>query len=346
MHDVAVIPGDGIGPEITEAAQRVVEAAGVAIRWHEVQAGEAARAQCGEALPGPTLATLRRLRVALKAPLLAGRRTGGITVTDEGGPRRYPSINSALRRELGLFVNVRPVRGFAALSGAYAAMDVIILREITEDIYIGEEREPEPGCAEAVKRITRAATERLARFACEYALRRSRRLITAVHKANVLHLTDGLFLETVRSVVEARPPLEFSEEAVDAACYRLVKEPRRFDILVCPNQYGDILSDLAAGLVGSLGLAPGANLGAEAAMFEPVHGAAPDIAGRGIANPVAMVLSAAMLVEHLGEPAAAGRIRRAVETVLAEGRLLTPDLGGSASTGELTAALCAAAQTV
>ncbi len=346
MHEVAVIPGDGIGPEITEAAQRVVEAAGVAIRWHEVQAGEAARATSGEALPGAALATIRRLRVALKAPLLAGRRTGGITVTNEGGPRRYPSINSALRRELGLFVNVRPVRGFATLSGAYAAMDVIIFREITEDIYIGEEREPEPGCAEAVKRITRAATERLARFACEYALGRGRRLITAVHKANVLHLTDGLFLETVRRVVEARPPLEFSEEAVDAACYRLVKEPQRFDVLACPNQYGDILSDLAAGLVGSLGLAPGANLGAEAAMFEPVHGAAPDIAGRGIANPVAMVLSAVLLLEHLGEGAAAARIRRAVEAVLARGRVLTPDLGGSATTDELTAALCAALQSV
>lgn len=346
MHEVAVIPGDGIGPEITEAAQRVVEAAGVAIRWHEVQAGEAARAQGGEALPGPTLATLRRLRVALKAPLLAGRRTGGITVVGESGARRYPSINSALRRELGLFVNVRPVRGFAALSGLYAAMDVIVLREITEDIYIGEEREPEPGCAEAVKRITRAASERLARFACDYALRRGRRRITAVHKANVLHLTDGLFLETVRGVVEAHPPLEFSEEAVDAACYRLVKEPQRFDILACPNQYGDILSDLAAGLVGSLGLAPGANLGAEAAMFEPVHGAAPDIAGRGIANPVAMVLSAAMLIEHLGEREAAARIRRGVETVLGQARLLTPDLGGSATTAELTAALCAAVQAV
>lgn len=346
MHNVAVIPGDGIGPEITEAAQRVVEAAGVAIRWHEVPAGEAARAQAGEMLPASTLATIRDLGAALKAPLLAGRRTGGVTVAAEGGARRYPSINSALRRELGLFVNVRPVRGFPGLSGVYARMDVVILREITEDIYIGEEREPAPGCAEAVKRITRAASEQLAGFACEYALRRGRRRITAVHKANVLHLTDGLFLETVRSVVEAHPPLEFSEEAVDAACYRLVKEPRRFDILVCPNQYGDIVSDLAAGLVGSLGLAPGANLGAKAAMFEPVHGAAPDIAGRGIANPVAMVLSAAMLVEHLGEPVAAARIRRGVETVLGQARLLTPDLGGGASTGELTAALCAALQTV
>jgi len=344
MHEVALIPGDGIGPEIVEAAQRVVEAAGVAIRWRDVQAGEAARARTGEPLPASTLALIRRLGVALKAPLVAGRRTGGVTVADENGSRRYPSINSALRRELGLFVNVRPVRGFASLSGRYAAIDVIILREITEDIYIGEEREPAPGCAEAIKRITREASERLARFACQYAIERGRRRITAVHKANVLHLTDGLFLETVRRVVESRPPLAFSEEAIDAACYLLVKEPGRFEILACPNQYGDILSDLAAGLAGSLGLAPGANLGAEVAVFEPVHGAAPDIAGRGLANPVAMVLSAAMLLEHLGEQPAAARIRRAVGAVIASGRHLTPDLGGSATTGELTAALCAAAQ--
>jgi isocitrate dehydrogenase (NAD+) len=344
MHDVAVISGDGIGPEITDAAQRVIEAAGVAIRWHEVQAGEAARARTGEPLPASTLALVRRLGVALKAPLVAGRRTGGLTVAGQSGSRRYPSINSALRRELGLFVNVRPVRGFPALSGRYAAMDVVILREITEDIYIGEEREPAPGCAEAIKRITRAASERLARFACDYALERGRRRITAVHKANVLHLTDGLFLETVRRSVEGHPMLEFTEEAIDAACYLLVKKPERFDILACPNQYGDIVSDLAAGLAGSLGLAPGANLGADAAVFEPAHGAAPDIAGRGRANPVAMVLSSAMLLEHLGERPAAARIRRAVEAVLAAGRDLTPDLGGSATTAELTAALCAAVQ--
>jgi len=346
MHEVAVIRGDGIGPEITDAAQRVVEAAGVAIRWREVEAGEAARARTGEPLPASTLELVRRLGVALKAPLIAGRRTGGVTVTDESGSRRYPSINSALRRELGLFVNVRPARGFPGLSGRYAAMDVVVLREITEDIYIGEEREPAPGCAEAVKRITREASERLARFACDYALERGRRRITAVHKANVLHLTDGLFLETVQRVVESRPPLEFSEEAVDAACYLLVKEPDRFDVLACPNQYGDILSDLAAGLAGSLGLAPGANLGVEVALFEPVHGAAPDLAGRGLANPVAMVLSAAMLLEHVGEQPAAARVRRAVETVLASGHDLTPDLGGSATTGALTAALCAAVQAV
>jgi len=345
-HDVALIRGDGIGPEISEATQRVLEAAGASIRWHDTPAGADGLERTGYELPVATVKTIRQLGVALKAPLTAGRCTGGVVVEDNGASRRHPSVNNGIRRELGLFVNVRPVRGWKALSGDYAAMDIVIMREITEDIYSGIERRVDDDTAEAIKRVTRPACERLTRYSCEYARRHGRRAISAIHKANVLHMTDGLFLETVRRVTGDFEGLEFSETAVDAACYMLVKKPRSFDVMVMPNQYGDILSDLAAALVGSLGLAPGANIGDNAAVFEAAHGAAPDIAGQGIANPIGLVLSGAMLLDHLGEGEAASRVRVAVDAALADMRLRTPDLGGSARTSDLLDALCGAAQSV
>lgn len=344
MHKAGIIRGDGIGPAIAEAAQRVLEAGGAQIAWREISAGQRTLDRCGSELPAESIEIMRRLPVVLKAPLIAPVAGGGVSIETNGEPRHYPSINNALRRELGHFVNVRPVRGWHPISGAHADVDLVIVREVTEDIYSGIERQVNADCAEAVKRVTRAASVRVARFACDYALRHGRRRLTAVHKANVLHLTDGLFLDSVRRAASACPGLSFDDKMIDATCYLLVKAPQQFDILLAPNQYGDILSDLAAGLVGSLGLAPGANFGDGTAMFEAAHGAAPDIAAQGTANPIALVLSGAMLLDHLNEPETAGRVRDAVASVLADGRILTPDLGGRATTREMTAALCAAVQ--
>jgi len=342
MHEVALIRGDGIGPEICDATLLVIEALNVPVRWRELEAGEQAQHRTGSPLPLDTLEAIRAVGVALKGPLAAPRCSGGVYVERDGVRRWYPSVNNALRRELGLYVNVRPLRGWPGVSGPYANLDVVILREITEDIYSGLERRVDEGCAEAIKRVTLAATRRLALYACHYARRHARRRICAVHKANVLHLTDGLFLEGVWEVVSQQADLEFHECAVDAVCYRLVKQPEAFDILLCPNQYGDILSDLGAALVGSLGLAPGANIGDGVAVFEAAHGTAPDVAGRGVANPLALILSAGMMLEHLGEGAAADRLRRAVARLLAHQEFLTPDLGGRVGTAALTRALCAA----
>lgn len=341
-HKVALVAGDGIGPEISQAAREVVEAVGVAVEWIPTPVGKAALAAYGEELPPESLQTMTSIGVVLKSPLIAERRSGGVTVRGRGDERHYPSVNNALRRELGAYVNVRPVRGFAGVSGAYTGMDLVIMREVTEDTYAGLERAISPDRAEATKLITRGATERVTRYACEYALQHARRTVSAIHKANVLHLTDGLFLEAARGIVAQYPALLFDDKMIDAACYLAVKQPALFDVMVMPNQYGDIFSDLAAGLVGSLGLAPGANLGDDVAMFEAAHGAAPDIAGQGIANPIGLILSAAMMLDHLGESDAAGRVRQGVALVLERGEVLPGDLGGQASTRELTAAICEA----
>jgi isocitrate dehydrogenase (NAD+) len=254
--------------------------------------------------------------------------------------RRHPSINNGLRRELGTYANLRPIRGWEGVSGPYSRLDIVIVREATEDTYSGLERQVDEDCAEATKRITGAASRRIARFACEYALGHGRRKVSAIHKANVLHLTDGLFLRSVREVVREFPTLEFDDTMVDAACYLLVKSPKIFDVMVLPNQYGDILSDLVAGLVGSLGLAPGANIGPGVAVFEAAHGAAPDIAGQNLANPISLILSGAMMLDHLNEFEAAERIRRGVSDVLRDRRSLTPDLGDNGTTRGLTRAIC------
>jgi isocitrate dehydrogenase (NAD+) len=295
-------------------------------------------------LPWDSLQQIRKLGVAIKGPLIAQRASGGVHVESPEGVRRHASINNGLRRELGAFANLRPLRGWPRISGRYENLDIVIVRELTEDLYIGCERQVDDDTAEAIKRISRSATSRVTRFACEYAVAAGRKRVTAVHKANVLHLTDGLFLESARQTAKEYPSLLFDDQMIDAACYRLVKYPEQFDVLVLPNQYGDIFSDLAAGLIGSLGLAPGANIGSQATFFEATHGAAPDIAGRGEANPIALILSGAMLLDHLGERDAAGRIRRGIESALAGGQTLTPDLGGVASTTELTQSICRALQ--
>jgi isocitrate dehydrogenase (NAD+) len=341
-YEIALIPGDGIGPEISEAAVAVLEAMGVPIRWHEVLAGEAARQRHGDPLPAATLAEVRRTAVALKGPLLAPKQTGRLVIRHGDSEVTYPSVNNALRRELEVFANVRPIRSFAGVPSPFPALDVVIVREVTEDIYIGWEEMKGPDEAWAIKRITRHASERIFRFAFEYARSHGRRKVTAGHKANVLNLTDGLFLQCGRDGAAKFPDLPFDDCMIDALCLRLVKQPETLDVLVLPNQYGDILTDLCAGIAGSLGLAPGANIGERVAFFEASHGAAPDIAGQGIANPVALILSGAMLLGHLGEAAAERRIWEAVAQVLKEGQCLTPDLGGHARTADLTRAIVAA----
>ena len=338
-YDVVVIPGDGIGPEITEATVRVLEATGVPIVWREALAGEAARQRYGHPLPDDTLTAMRAAGVALKGPLLAPKQTGRVTIRHDGVETTYPSVNNALRRELAVFANVRPIRSYAGVPSPFPALDVVIMREVTEDTYIGWEEMKGPDEAWAIKRITRQASERIFRFAFEYARRESRRRVTAGHKANVLNLTDGLFLECGRSVAAAFPGIPFDDYMVDALCVRLVKQPETIDVLVLPNQYGDILSDLCGGIAGSLGLAPGANVGDRVSFFEASHGAAPDIAGQGIANPIALILSGAMLLGHLGEGEAAKCVQAAVASVLKQGRWLTPDLGGRARTADVTAAI-------
>ena len=340
MRPVAIIRGDGIGPEITAATQRVLEATGLRFDWVDTPMGMDGRERRGADLPVESLDQVKEIGIAIKAPLLAERLSGGVTVTGDRDVRRYPSVNNGLRRELGAYVNLRPIQGWEGVSGAYDGLDIVIAREVTEDTYIGIERQVGADTAEAIKRITRGASRAVTQYACEYAVRHHRRKITAVHKANVLHLTDGLFLSTAREVTGEFPGLLFDDRMVDATCYLLVKTPEMFDVMVTPNQYGDIISDLVAGLVGSLGLAPGANIGPGTAVFEASHGAAPDIAGKGLANPIGLVLSGAMLLDHIDEPEAAGRVRRAVSRVLASGTTLTPDLGGTASTDALTDAIC------
>ncbi len=342
MQKVALISGDGIGPEIAAATREVLAAAGARIQWEPAPMGQEAVARFGVPIPLSSIETVRRCRVALKGPMIAERCSGGVEIRDNGAVRRHPSINAAIRRELGAYANLRPVRGWKGISGAYAAMDIVLVRELTEDMYAGLERRVDEDTAEAVKRITRSASMRVARFACDYAMRTGRKKITAVHKANVLHLTDGLFLESVRSVVSEYPELEFDDRMVDATCYLLIKSPQVFDVLVLPNQYGDIISDMAAGLAGSLGLAPGANIGDEVALFEAAHGAAPDIAGTGMANPMSLILSGAMLLDWIGQNKAAARVRAAVAQALRSTEALTPDLGGKGDIHSLTSAICAA----
>lgn len=345
-HRIAVASGDGIGPELTEATQRVLEAAGASIEWVETPVGKAALAQCGEELPWDSLEKMRRLGVVLKGPLVAERLSGGAQVRAPEAVRIHPSVNNGLRRELDVYCNLRPVRGFAPVSGRHSSMDLVIVREVTEDVYSGIERVVNEDCAEAVKRITAQASRRIARFAFDFAVKAGRRRVTAIHKANVLHKTDGLFLRCVREVGAGYPAIECDDRMVDAACNFMVRDPAAFDVMVLPNQYGDILSDLAAGLAGSLGLAPGANFGDSVAMFEAAHGAAPDIAGKGLANPISLILSGALMLDHLGESEAAERVRLAVELVLGEARVLTADLGGTATTRQVTEAICDACERV
>ncbi len=329
-HAVVLIPGDGIGPEVVEAVVRVVNATGVAIDWRRAEAGAAAAARNGTALPESTIDAVRAAGVAFKGP----------TATPIGGG--FASANVALRRALDLYANLRPVRSQEGVPTRYQDVDLVVVRENTEDLYSGIEHIVVPGVVESLKIITERASTRIAEFAFAYAEREGRQRVTAVHKANIMKMSDGLFLDCCRRVARAHPAIAYDEIIVDACCMRLVENPRRFDVLLLENLYGDIVSDLCAGLVGGLGLVPGANLGDTCAVFEAVHGSAPDIAGKGAANPTACLRSVSLMLRHLREPEAALRIDRAIDRVLAGGGPRTPDLGGDATTTRYVDALIAA----
>jgi isocitrate dehydrogenase (NAD+) len=329
-HRVTLIPGDGIGPELAEATRRVLDATGIAFEWETVDAGEAVIAEYGTPLPDHVLDSIRRNRVALKGPITTPVGAG------------FRSVNVTLRQVLGLYANLRPARSIKGLQTRYDDVDLVIVRENTEDLYAGIEHMVGPDAAESIKIITRAASERIARYAFEYAVANGRRKVTAVHKANIMKLSDGLFLESCRTVAgDYEGRVEFEDRIVDNMCMQLVQKPDLYDVLVLPNLYGDIVSDLCAGLVGGLGVAPGANIGTEAAVFEPVHGSAPKYAGQNKANPTALILSGVLMLRHLGEQSAAERVETALREVIAEGKRTTYDLGGDAGTSEFADAIIA-----
>ncbi len=325
MHKVTLIPGDGIGSEISAAVREVFAAAGAPVAWEVAYAGQTGLERCGDPLPAKTLDSIRANKVALKGPLT--------TQIGEG----YRSVNVALRQAFDLYCNLRPVKTLPGVRSRFESVDLVIFRENTEDLYAGVEHRVGQGAAEAVKIITREASVRIAKAAFGYAEKHGRKRVTAVHKANIMKLSDGLFLAAAREVARLYPAIRFDEVIVDNLCMQLVLRPEQYDVLLAPNLYGDIISDLCAGLVGGLGLVPAANVGATGAIFEAVHGTAPDIAGKNAANPAALLLSAVMMLDYLGEAATAARIRAALEAVLAEGRVVTPDLGGSATTTAMTA---------
>jgi isocitrate dehydrogenase (NAD+) len=331
-YPVTLIPGDGIGPEVADATRRVVDATGVKINWHRVELTSHIIENSGQVLPDYVVESLANTRVGLKGP---------VTTPVAGG---FPSVNVALRKRMDLYANVRPIRTMPGVKTRYSDVhiDMVIFRENTEDVYSGLEHEIIPDVMQSLKIITRRASIRIAESAFRYAARHSRRKVTAVHKANIMKLSDGLFLRCCREVAERNPNIEYKELIVDNAAMQLVMRPETFDILLLPNLYGDIVSDLAAGLIGGLGLAPGANIGDDHAVFEAVHGSAPDIAGKGIANPTALMLSAVMMLNHLGELEAAARLQTALEAVYREAIHLPGDVGGKANTREFTDAVCAA----
>ena len=328
-HQITLIPGDGIGPEVAEATVQAVEATGVAVEWERVEAGTRALAEYGQLIPDDVFASLEVTRVGLKGP----------TATPIGGG--HQSINVALRKKLGLYTNFRPVRMLPGLKTRFhdLPLDLAIFRENTEDLYSGLEHEVVPGVVESLKIITQNASMKIARAAFEYARRDGRKKVTAIHKANIMKLSDGLFLKCCREVASQFPEIHYNELIVDNACMQLVMRPETFDLLVLPNLYGDIISDLAAGLVGGLGIVPGANIGDGHAIFEAVHGTAPDIAGKGMANPTALMQSAVLMLAHIGERDASARLQAAIHGAYAEKDNLTGDVGGSSSTSEFTAAV-------
>jgi isocitrate dehydrogenase (NAD+) len=328
-HQITLIPGDGIGPEVAEATVKAVEATGIAIEWERVEAGARALAEQGQLIPDDVFASLEVTRVGLKGP----------TATPIAGG--HQSINVALRKKLGLYTNFRPVRMLPGLKTRFndLPLDLAIFRENTEDLYSGLEHEVVPGVVESLKIITQNASMKIAWAAFEYARRDGRKKVTAIHKANIMKLSDGLFLKCCREVASKFPLIQYNELIVDNACMQLVMRPETFDLLVLPNLYGDIISDLAAGLVGGLGIVPGANIGDGHAIFEAVHGTAPDIAGKGLANPTALMQSAVLMLAHIGEREAAARLQNAIHQTYAEKDHLTGDVGGCASTIEFTAAV-------
>ena len=328
-HRITLLPGDGIGPEVAEATVRVIEALGVDVEWDRVDIGVMAEKATGKFLPETVYDSLAKTKVGLKGPVGTPIASG------------HPSVNVALRKRLNLFVNFRPVRMLPGLKTRFADLpiDLVIFRENTEDLYSGIEHEVVTDVVESLKVITKVASMRIAKAAFEWAALENRRKVVAIHKANIMKMSDGLFLRCCREVAADFPQIEYGELIVDNACMQLVMRPETFDVLVLPNLYGDIVSDLTAGLVGGLGIVPGANLGNGCAVFEAVHGSAPDIAGKGLANPTALMQSARLMLAHLGERDAAIRMQKAIEAVYAEGKHLTRDVGGSAGTGEFTTAV-------
>ena len=332
-HKVTLLPGEGIGPEVATATKRILEASGVLIDWEELDA-RAANTDKGttgaEVLNNAAIESVRRNRVALKGPM---------ATAIAGGAR---SVNVALRKSLDLYANLRPVKNLPGVKSHFDNVDVVIVRENTEDLYSGLEHEVVPGVVESLKIITEKASTKIARFAFEYARKNGRKKIHAIHKANIMKLSDGLFLRSCRAVAEQFKELEYKELIVDNACMQIVIDPEQFDLLLLPNLYGDVMSDLAAGLVGGLGVVPSGNIGDESAIFEAVHGTAPDIAGKGLANPTALLMSAILMLNHLGERSTAGRIELALIKIYREGKHVTKDVGGTAGTQEFTDAVIAA----
>jgi isocitrate dehydrogenase (NAD+) len=326
-YTITLIPGDGIGPEVASAAVRVLSATGLDLRFETENAGAGAMGKEGVALPPRVLDSVRKNKVALKGP----------TATPVGTGHR--SVNVELRKTLDLYANLRPVRTLPGVKSRYDGVDLVVVRENTESLYAGLEHVVVPGVVESLKIITEKASTRIARFAFDYAETHGRKRVTAIHKANIMKLSDGLFLDCCRAVAKGHPTIAYDEMIVDNTCMQLVLDPTRFDVLLLENLYGDIVSDLCAGFIGGLGMAPGANIGEHAAVFEAVHGSAPDIAGKNLANPIALVLSGAMMLEHLHELEAASRVRKAVLAVLAEGKKLSRDLGGTAGTTEIAEAI-------
>jgi isocitrate dehydrogenase (NAD+) len=329
-HTITLIPGDGIGPEVSAAVVRIIEAAGVEVEWETHYAGAQALEKFGDTLPQELLDSIVRNKVALKGPIT--------TPVGKG----FTSVNVGLRKTLDLYANLRPVRALPNVPSRYPELDLVVVRENTEDLYSGIEHVVVPGVVESIKIITEKASTRIARFAFEFARREGRKKVTAVHKANIMKLSDGLFLECFRNVARDYPEIEADDKIVDNACMQLVMRPEQFDIMLLENLYGDIVSDLCAGLIGGLGLVPGANIGERGAVFEAVHGSAPDIAGQGIANPTALLQSGVLMLRHIGEREAADKIESALLKVFGEGKTRTRDIGGEAKTAEFADAIIAA----
>jgi isocitrate dehydrogenase (NAD+) len=327
---MTLLPGDGIGPEVTGAAISVLGAVGVDIEWESFIIGAEALTKCGDALPENIINSIRRSKIALKGPVITPIGNG------------FVSSNVRLRKELDLYANLRPVKSLRGVRTRHENVDIVIVRENTEDLYAGLEHEVVPGVIVSLKIITDYASRRIARFAFEYARREGRKKVTAIHKANIMKMSDGLFLNCFRDISKDYPEIEADDLIVDNACMQLVMNPNQFDMLLLENLYGDIVSDLAAGLVGGLGVVPGANIGDDIAVFEAVHGAAPNIAGQGIANPTALIQSAVLMLKYIGEREPAERIQGALEKVLAEGKTMTRDMGGQATSIEFTEAILGA----
>jgi len=327
MHPITLIPGDGIGPEVAASVVRIIEAAGVEIQWETHYAGAQALEKFGETLPKELLDSITRNKVALKGPIT--------TPVGKG----FTSVNVGLRKTLDLYANLRPVRALPNVPCRYPELDLIVVRENTESLYAGLEHVVVPGVVESLKIITEKASTRIARFAFEHAKKESRKKVTAVHKANIMKLSDGLFLECFRKVSADYPEIIADDKIVDNACMQLVMRPEQFDVMLLENLYGDIVSDLCAGLVGGLGLVPGANIGEKGAVFEAVHGSAPDIAGQGMANPTALLQSGILMLRYIGEREAADRVEKAMLTVFEEGKVRTRDIGGTAKTAEFADAI-------